>query len=48
VADVLGVLGIIVFIACVIALAAGVTWVVVRFSPKPGAKKKATPAPPAA
>jgi hypothetical protein len=45
VADVLGVLGIIVFIACVIALAAGVTWLVVRFSPKPGAKKKpaATP-----
>ncbi|MFL5952539.1 MAG: hypothetical protein ACJ76I_00325 [Gaiellaceae bacterium] len=46
-ADVLGVLGIIVFIACVIALAAGVTWIVVRVSPKPG-RKKTTPAPPAA
>jgi hypothetical protein len=41
-ASVLGLLGIVVFIACVIALAAGVTWVVVRFSPKPGAKKKTT------
>jgi hypothetical protein len=33
VADVLGLLGMCVFIACVIALAAAVTWVVVRFSP---------------
>jgi hypothetical protein len=40
VADVLGLLGIVVFIACVIALAAGVTWLVVRLSPKPGGKKK--------
>jgi hypothetical protein len=32
-ADVLGLLGMLVFIACVIALAAAVTWVVVRFSP---------------
>jgi flagellar basal body-associated protein FliL len=48
VADVLGVLGIIVFIVCVIALAAGVTWVVVRFSPKQGAKKKPAAEPPAA
>jgi hypothetical protein len=31
--NVLGVLGMIVFCACVIALAAGVTWVVVKFSP---------------
>jgi hypothetical protein len=44
----LGLLGIIVFIACVIALAAGVTWVVVRVSPKPGGKKKTPPAEPAA
>jgi hypothetical protein len=45
VADVLGLIGIVVFIACVIALAAGVTWVVVRLSPMPGAKKKTqTPA----
>ena len=47
-ADVLGVLGIIVFIVCVIALAAGITWIVVRLSPKPGAKKKAAAEPPAA
>jgi hypothetical protein len=39
VANVLGLLGIIVFIVCVIALAAGVTWLVVRISPKPGNKK---------
>jgi hypothetical protein len=38
--NILGVLGIIVFIVCVIALAAGVTWLVVRVSPKPGNKKK--------
>ena len=37
--SVLGVLGIAVFIPCVIALAAGVTWLVVRLSPKPNAKK---------
>jgi hypothetical protein len=43
VAEVLGVIGIIVFIVCVIALAAGVTWLVVRLSPKPGGKKKPTP-----
>ncbi|NUR77612.1 MAG: hypothetical protein HOQ28_15175 [Thermoleophilia bacterium] len=44
-ANVLGLIGIVVFIACVIALAAGVTWVVVRLSPAPGKKKKpATPA----
>jgi hypothetical protein len=40
VANVLGLLGIIVFIACVIALAAAVTWLVVRISPKPGNKKR--------
>jgi hypothetical protein len=33
VADVLGLLGIAVFVACVIALAAGVTWVVVKLFP---------------
>ena len=43
-ADVLGVLGIIVFIVCVISLAAGVTWLVVKLSPAPGRKKK-TPEP---
>jgi hypothetical protein len=31
--DVLGLLGMIVFIACVIALAASVTWLVVKYSP---------------
>jgi hypothetical protein len=31
--DTLGLLGMLVFIGCVIAFAAGVTWVVVRFSP---------------
>ena len=37
---VLGLLGIVVFIACVIGLAAAVTWVVVRLTPE----KKETPA----
>jgi hypothetical protein len=35
---VLGVLGILVFCICVIALAAGVTWVVVKLSPTRTAK----------
>jgi len=37
--DVLGLLGMVLFIACVIGLAAGVTWLVVRYSPskKPSA-----------
>ena len=39
-ANVLGLLGIAVFIACVIALAAGVTWLVVRVSPSPDKKKQ--------
>lgn len=37
--NVLGLLGIAVFIVCVIGLAMSVTWLVVRFSPKPGARK---------
>jgi hypothetical protein len=38
---VLGLLGMFVFIAIVIALAAGITWIVVRFSPaqRPGATR---------
>jgi hypothetical protein len=40
VANVLGLLGIAVFIACVIALAAGATWLVVRVSPSPEKKKR--------
>jgi hypothetical protein len=31
--DVLGLIGMLLFCAAVIALAAGITWVVVRFSP---------------
>jgi hypothetical protein len=38
--SVLGLLGIAVFIVCVVALAAGVTWLVVRVSPNPNEKKK--------
>jgi len=33
VADALGLLGMAFFIACVIALAAGITWIVVKYSP---------------
>jgi hypothetical protein len=35
----LGLVGLTVFIACVIALAAGITWLVVKLSPAPGSKK---------
>jgi hypothetical protein len=42
VANVLGLLGIAVFIACTIALAAGVTWLVVRVSPNPNKRKEAS------
>jgi hypothetical protein len=36
--DALGIIGMFVFCACVIALAAGITWLVVRYSPakRPG------------
>ena len=37
---VLGLLGLIVFAACVILFAAAMTWVVVRLSPSPNAKRK--------
>jgi hypothetical protein len=40
-ADVLGLIGIAVFVACMVSLAAGVTWIVVRFSPSPQKKKSA-------
>jgi hypothetical protein len=36
----LGLLGVALFIVCVVALAAGVTWLVVRLSPTPGSKPK--------
>jgi hypothetical protein len=39
--NVLGLFGILLFIVVIIALAAGVTWVVVRVSPDPN-KKRAT------
>jgi hypothetical protein len=48
VATVLGLLGIALFIACVIGLAASVTWIVVKVSPKPGGRKKTTETTPAA
>jgi hypothetical protein len=35
----LGLLGVVVFIPCVIAIAAGITWVVVKVSPAPSAEK---------
>jgi hypothetical protein len=41
VATVLGLLGLAFFIVCVVALAAGVTWLVVRLSPNPESKRKA-------
>jgi len=44
VATVLGLIGLVLFIASVIALAAGVTWLVVKLSPTPGRKKKPTTA----
>jgi hypothetical protein len=40
VATVLGLIGLAVFIVCVVALAAGVTWLVVRLSPPPSSKPK--------
>jgi hypothetical protein len=36
----LGLLGIAVFIACVVALAASVTWLVVKISPNPNKKRE--------
>jgi hypothetical protein len=41
VANVLGLIGIALFIAAIVALAAGVTWVVVRVSPDPNKKRAA-------
>jgi hypothetical protein len=37
--SVLGLIGVFVFIAAMISLAAGVTWLVVRVSPSPNRKK---------
>jgi len=41
--NVLGLIGLAVFIVVMIALAAGVTWVVVRVSPDPNKKRAAQP-----
>jgi hypothetical protein len=38
---VLGILGLALFVVAIVSLAAGVTWVVVKLSPMPGAKKAA-------
>jgi hypothetical protein len=43
----LGLVGVAFFIVCVVSLAAGVTWVVVKVSPTPGAKKAKAEKPPA-
>jgi hypothetical protein len=40
--NVLGVLGIAVFIVCVVSLAMAVTWTVVKVSPSPGKKKQSS------
>ena len=45
VATALGLIGVLGFIAFVIALAASVTWAVVKISPSPGSKPKPEPKP---
>ena len=40
---VLGLIGLALFIVLVVSLAAGITWLVVRFSPSPQAKPKPAP-----
>jgi hypothetical protein len=42
--DILGLFGMVIFIVATIALAAGVTWVVVKVTPS-GPRKKPAPAP---
>jgi hypothetical protein len=41
----LGLLGLLVFIPCVIGLAAGITWAVVRLTPKPKPRNSAPESP---
>jgi hypothetical protein len=43
--NVLGLIGFAIFIVCVISLAAGVTWTVVKISPLPQQGAKAKPKP---
>jgi hypothetical protein len=38
--SILGILGLAVFIPCVISLAAGITWLVVKVSPSPEKKQQ--------
>jgi hypothetical protein len=38
----LGLLGVAIFIPCVISLAAGITWLVVKISPAPSTQKPET------
>ena len=45
-ANVLGLIGFVIFILCTVALAAGMTWLVVRISPLPNSAKKAKAAEP--
>jgi hypothetical protein len=42
VSDVLGLILFVVFIACVVAVAAGLTWVVVKFTPTRNARRDST------
>jgi hypothetical protein len=42
-ATLLGLLGLAVFIPCILALAAGVTWLVVKLSPNPQEKGSSSP-----
>jgi hypothetical protein len=44
VSTVLGLLGLIVYVVCVIGIAAGVTWLVVRITPTGKKKETETPA----
>jgi hypothetical protein len=43
--NVLGLIGFALFIVCTVALAAGITWVVVRISPLPDTGSKPAPPP---
>jgi hypothetical protein len=45
VAAALGIVGLIFFIACVIAMAAAITWVVIKVTPDKKRKKPSEPAP---
>jgi hypothetical protein len=44
VSSVLGLLGLIVYVVCVIGIAAGITWLVVRVTPTGKKKETETPA----